>query len=189
MSMHNHKKAEKIYFFLAFFIDKSPISYYNKKYDIGLEREMMKNDNEIKLKEFNDIYRQISDIYHDIANKLGLSDSAFTVFYTIYEMGGSCLQKDICELFYMSKQTVHSCIKKLEKQEYIFIKQGRDKHIYLTDKGQQFVNQNIATVIEIEKSIFSEMTEQQGDMLLELTKEYCNCFKQKIKNMYFEDTM
>ena len=51
------------------------------------------------------------------------------------------------------------------------------------------MNQNIATVIEIEKSIFSEMTEQQGDMLLELTKKYYNCFKQKIKNMYFEDTM
>lgn len=82
MSMHNHKKAEKIYFFLAFFIDKGPISYYNK-YDIGLECEMMKNDSERKLKEFNDIYRQISNIYHDIANKLGLSDSAFTVFYTI----------------------------------------------------------------------------------------------------------
>ena len=188
MSMHNHKKAEKIYFFLAFFIDKSPISYYNK-YDIGLECEMMKNDSERKLKEFNDIYRQISNIYHDIANKLGLSDSAFTVFYTIYEMGGSCLQKDICELFYMSKQTVHSCIKKLEKQEYIFIKQGKDKHIYLTEKGQQFVKQNIAPIIEIEKSIFSEMTEQQGDMLLELTKKYCNCFKQKIKNMHSENTM
>ena len=57
MSTHNYKKAERIYFFLAFFIDKSPISYYNKKYDIGLEREMMKNDNEIKLKEFNDISR------------------------------------------------------------------------------------------------------------------------------------
>ena len=183
------KRLRKITFFLAFFIDRSPISYYNNKYDIGLECEMMKNDSERKLKEFNDIYRQISNIYHDIANKLGLSDSAFTVFYTIYEMGGSCLQKDICELFYMSKQTVHSCIKKLEKQEYIFIKQGKDKHIYLTEKGQQFVKQNIAPIIEIEKSIFSEMTEQQGDMLLELTKKYYNCFKQKIKNMYFEDTM
>lgn len=182
MSMYNHKKAEKIYFFLAFFIDKSLISYYNGKYDIRLECEMMKNDNERKLKEFNDIYRQTSNVYHDIAYKLGMSNSAFTVFYTICEMGGSCLQKDICELFYMSKQTVHSCIKKLEKQEYIFIKQG-EKHIYLTEKGKQFVNENIIPIIEIERSIFSEMTEQQGDMLLELTKKYLDCFRQKIKDM------
>ena len=52
------KRLRKITFFLAFFIDRSPISYYNNKYDIGLECEMMKNDSERKLKEFNDIYRQ-----------------------------------------------------------------------------------------------------------------------------------
>ena len=130
----------------------------------------MQIDNEKKLKEYNDIYRQMSDLYHDIAIKLKLSDSAFTVFYTLAEMDGCCLQKDICDLFYMSKQTVHSCIKKLEKDGYVFTQQGKDKHIYLTQKGQQFIEQNIIPIIEIEKSIFSELTPQQSDMLLELNK-------------------
>ena len=65
---------------------------------------------EQKLKEFNDIHRQVSGLYHEIAVKLKLSNSAFSIFYTIYEMGGSCFQKDICDLFYMSKQTIHSCM-------------------------------------------------------------------------------
>lgn len=143
----------------------------------------MQNDNDKKLKEFNDIHRQMSDLYHNIAAKLKLSHSAFTVFYTICDLGGSCLQKDICDLFYMSKQTVHSCIKKLEKDGYIFTQQGKDKHIYLTEKGQQFVTQNILPIIEIEKSIFSEMTAQQSDMFLELNKKYLHCFKQKINNI------
>lgn len=143
----------------------------------------MQNDNDKKLKEFNDIHRQMSDLYHNIAAKLKLSNSAFTVFYTICDLGGSCLQKDICDLFYMSKQTVHSCIKKLEKDGYIFTQQGKDKHIYLTEKGQQFVTQNILPIIEIEKSIFSEMTTQQSDMFLELNKKYLHCFKQKINNI------
>lgn len=143
----------------------------------------MQNDNDKKLKEFNDIHRQMSDLYHNIAAKLKLSNSAFTVFYTICDLGGSCLQKDICDLFYMSKQTVHSCIKKLEKDGYIFTQQGKDKHIYLTEKGQQFVTQNILPIIEIEKGIFSEMTTQQSDMFLELNKKYLHCFKQKINNI------
>lgn len=143
----------------------------------------MQNDNDKKLKEFNDIHRQMSDLYHNIAAKLKLSNSAFTVFYTICDLGGSCLQKDICDLFYMSKQTVHSCIKKLEKDGYIFTQQGKDKHIYLTEKGQQFITQNILPIIEIEKSIFSEMTAQQSDMFLELNKKYLHCFKQKINNI------
>lgn len=143
----------------------------------------MRNDE--KLKEFNNTCKQIHNLYHNIASKLKLSDSAFTIFYTIYEMGGSCLQRDICELFYISKQTVHSCIKKLEKENYIFYKNEKDKNICLTEKGQEFVKQNIAPILEIEKSIFSEMTEQEGDMLLELTKKYLCCFKQKARKGEF----
>ncbi|MCI9355935.1 MAG: winged helix-turn-helix transcriptional regulator [Firmicutes bacterium] len=145
----------------------------------------MQYDNDKKLKEYNDIHRQISDIYHEIAAKLKLSVSAFTVFYTICDMGGTCSQKDICDLFYTSKQTINSCIKKLEKENYIYLKQGKgkDKNIYLTEKGEQIVTQKIAPILNIEQSIFSEMTEQECDMLLQLSRKYLHCFKQKLNEM------
>lgn len=138
--------------------------------------------NEQKLKEFNDIHRQLSELYHEIAVKLKLSNSAFTIFYTISEMGGNCLQKDICDLFYMSKQTVHSCIKKLEKEGYL-LKKENDKHVYLTPKGEVFVKQNIAPILELEKNIFAKMTEQEGDIFLELNKKYLHYFKQNLKDI------
>ena len=137
---------------------------------------------EQKLKEFNDIHRQVSVLYHEIAVKLKLSNSAFSIFYTIYEMGGSCFQKDICDLFYMSKQTIHSCMKKLEQEGYL-LKKENDKHIYLTPKGEEFVKQNIAPILELEKNIFEKMTEQEGDVLLELNKKYLHYFKQNLKEI------
>ena len=48
------------------------------------------------LKEFNRIYKKTNEIYHDIALRLGLSDSAFDILYSISELGDGCLQKDIC---------------------------------------------------------------------------------------------
>lgn len=49
------------------------------------------------LKEYNHIYKEANDIYHEIARKLQLSDSALDIFYTIFEMGDNCLQRDICK--------------------------------------------------------------------------------------------
>ena len=36
---------------------------------------------EQKLKEFNDIHRQVSGLYHEIAVKLKLSNSAFSILF------------------------------------------------------------------------------------------------------------
>ena len=54
--------------------------------------ERQQND----VNEFNRLYKEMDDLYHDIALKLGLSDSALTIFYAICELGDGCLQKDIC---------------------------------------------------------------------------------------------
>ena len=53
-------------------------------------------------------------IYHEIARKLQLSDSALDIFYTIFEIGDNCLQRDICKASCMPKQTVNSSIRKLQ---------------------------------------------------------------------------
>lgn len=149
----------------------------------------MDNDVENKLKEYNSIYREINNLYHDIALKLELSDSAFTIFYTICELGDGCLQKDICELFFVSKQTINSCIKKLEKEEYIYLKQGKgkDKHIYLTEKGENLVKQKIIPILEMEKSVFTEMTQQESDTMLKLSLKHLQYFKNKVKKMLQEE--
>lgn len=149
----------------------------------------MDNNNYNKLKVYNSIYRETNHLYHDIALKLELSDSAFSVFYTICEVGNGCSQKDICETFFISKQTVNSCIKKLEKEDYIYLKQGKgkDKHIFLTKKGEELVEQKIVPILEMEKSIFAEMTEQESNMMLKLLTKYLQYLKNKVSQMLQEE--
>lgn len=71
------------------------------------------------LKEYNHIYKEANDIYHEIARKLQLSDSALDIFYTIFEIGDNCLQRDICKASCMPKQTVNSSIRKLQTDGYL----------------------------------------------------------------------
>ena len=69
----------------------------------------------------------------------------------------------------------------------VYIKKGKDKHIYLTPKGEELVKQKIIPITEIEKSIFSEMTEQESDMLLKLSTKYLQYLKNKVENMFQEE--
>ena len=89
------------------------------------------------LKEYNHIYKEANDIYHEIARKLQLSDSALDIFYTIFEIGDNCLQRDICKASCMPKQTVNSSIRKLQTDGYLTLSpgKGRSMHIHLTASG------------------------------------------------------
>lgn len=138
-----------------------------------------------ELKEFNYLYKEMEDLYHEVALKTGLSDSAFYILFTIAELGDGCLQRDISAMNSMSKQTVNSSIRNLEKRDYIYLKQGRgrDKHIYVTPPGRKFIEDNILPVAEIENSVFSAMSEEETAELLRLTRKYVTIFEEKIRQM------
>lgn len=137
------------------------------------------------LKEYNRIYKESNNIYHDIALRLKLSDSAFDIFYAICVLGDGCLQRDICSLSATSKQTINSSIRKLERDGYITLKRGkgRQMHIFLTDTGDELVRERIVPVIEIESRTFDAMTEEEGRELLRLSKKYTEILKESVKEL------
>lgn len=92
------------------------------------------------VQEFNSLYKELDDMYHEIALRMGVSDCVLTILYTICRMGGGCQQRDVCECAYVSKTTVNSAIRKLESMGYLYLEQGigRNKHIYLTEKEKIF---------------------------------------------------
>lgn len=104
------------------------------------------------LKEYNHIYKEANDIYHEIARKLQLSDSALDIFYTIFEMGDNCLQRDICKASCMPKQTVNSSIRKLQTDGY------------LTPSGQKLIQEKLVPLIRIENDAFEDMTVEECEL-------------------------
>lgn len=165
-----------------------PLLTYTNCYDI-LERTKSDKKEVIlmncyqnnELKEFNRIYKKIGDIYHRIALNLGISDSAFDIFYTICENDGICRQKDICDCSILSRQTVNSSVHKLQKEGYLDIQNngGRDKNIILTEKGEKFVQEKILPVIEMENDVFYDMKSEEAEEMLRLNEKYADILNEK----------
>lgn len=136
-----------------------------------------------ELEEFNRIYKEFDNIYHDIALHLNLSDSAFTILYHIFCLGDGCLQRDICNTSYISKQTVNSSIRKLEQDGYLYLKpgKGRDMHIHLTPAGRELLKQKILPVVAMENQAFAKMSAKESSRLLQLSQKYITIFRGEVQ--------
>lgn len=140
-----------------------------------------------ELKEFNRLYKEGDDIYHKIAVKQGISDSAFMILYAI-EVLNQTRQKDIADYYCISKQTINSSIKKLIQSGIIkqSTSKGRDVFLELTPSGKKFVEEKIIPIIDLENDTFAQMGEKESRELLRLTKKYLDIFKEKVTK-YYED--
>ena len=128
------------------------------------------------MKEFNRIFKECNHIYHDIALKLGLSDSGFDILYTLCEIGDGCLQKDICDATMLSKQTIHSSVQKLAKDGYLSLQpgKGRDLHIHLTSAGKALMEEKI---IQTENLAFTDMSKDEQEEFLRLNRKYIDSLR------------
>lgn len=134
-----------------------------------------------RVQQFNRLWKELDDLYHDIALESGISDSILTILYTVCRMDGRCTQRDVCAMAYVSKQTVNSAIKKLESSGHIYLEQGkgRDKYICLTEKGEALAAKSAWPLIRTEDGAFSMLTEEEQRQFLFLTEKYVNCFSRQ----------
>lgn len=145
---------------------------------------MLENKNEI-LRSFDRADKELSDLYHEIALKMGIPDSFFSVFYVLYNLGNGCLQKDICQETFLNKQTVNSAIRKMTLQGYLSLRpgHGREMHLFLTDKGAAFAQQHIAPVVQKEHTAFSALKPEEQAELLRLLKIYVTALKTQLRSL------
>lgn len=117
---------------------------------------------------------EINALYHEAAVKTGISDSVQNILYVLCEKGGKCLQSEISRLTGISRQTINSAIRKLEKEEIVYLEQGKGRNtiLCLTEKGQKFSLEKIYPLHEIENKIWSEWTPEEQQQYLALTKKY-----------------
>lgn len=137
-----------------------------------------------QFREFDKLYKEENDIYHEVAVRLGLSDSAFSILYTLCSLGNGCTQKDICLSTFLTKQTVNSSIQKLVAQDYLYMEKGRgrDKHIFLTDKGDALLSQKIRPVMELELRAFSTLGENAAT-LVQLSRRYLAALRAEMQSL------
>ena len=120
-----------------------------------------------QLRRFNRLVGETDAVYHELANRLGLSDSAFQILYTLRAEGGACPLRDICAFSGLTKQTVNSALRKLEAEGSV-----RHKTVTLTPKGAELAEKTVAKVIEIENEILGSWPAEDLEKYIRLTEEF-----------------
>ncbi len=128
---------------------------------------------------------ELDALYHQASLKLGLTDSASIVLYTLYDNGEDCLLSDIYKQSGVSKQTVNSAIRNLEKKRMIYLEQhsGRTKKVVLTDAGKAFVQKTIARLFDAEAAAFSSWTEEEISAHIGFMEKYIRSFREQVEKL------
>lgn len=133
----------------------------------------------------NCLSNELDAIYHQAARKLGISDSVMLVLYMLYERGGTSPLLEICAESGTSKQTINSALRKLEKEEILYLEQeGRKtKRVCLTEKGKLYVNQTAARLFQAECSAFDDWTDEEVKQYLTLMEKYNESLRKQVEKI------
>lgn len=138
-----------------------------------------------KIHRINYLAAEVNALYHQAAVRLGMPDSVMCVLYAICDSGGSCLLGEIYRQSGISKQTVNSAIRRLERDGILFLRQskGRCKTVFLTDEGRQYVNRMILPLCRAETGAIESWTDGEIDAYIALTEKYAAAFQSQIENL------
>lgn len=137
------------------------------------------------LERFNLLLSEIDAVYHDAALKMGISDSAMVVLYTVCSMNGDCLLSDITRMSGVSKQTINSALRKLETEDILYLEASgaRRKRVCLTQKGQELAEHTVLRLIGIENDIFRSWSAEERKIYMELTQRYLFMLQDRVKEL------
>lgn len=123
--------------------------------------------------EINQLCNESDEIYHNIAQSYGLTDSIYWILYILYNYDEPVSQVDLCNSWFYSKQTVNTSIAALLKREWITLEvipnTRNRKRIMLTENGKQFCEKAIGETQEIEQTAFSRIAGKKGSFLFQFS--------------------
>lgn len=140
-------------------------------------------------KRFNYLLGELDAAYHEMSLRLGLSDSAMIILYTICDQGEKCLLRDIRRHSGLSKQTINSAIRKLETEGIIFLESAgsRNKNVCLTEKGSNLAERTARRILQAENDIFASWTDEDVERYLGLTERFLRALQEKSEQMKAEE--
>lgn len=135
-----------------------------------------------EMKRFHYLTSGLGAAYYEAALRLGLSDSALLILYTLCGCGDACPLRDIARLSGVSRQTVHSALRRLEERGVLYRESagGREKRVCLTEQGKALAERGVLRLIALENGIFGAWTEEERSAYLELTQRYLSAFRERL---------
>lgn len=100
-----------------------------------MEEESRKSFAQITL--YNQLIKEMDDLYRVYAKNCNLSETAFWILYCIQEREKEAFtQREICDYWFYTPQTVNSALKNMTEEGLLILRTEKDnrknKRIYLT---------------------------------------------------------
>lgn len=134
------------------------------------------------------LYKRGDDLYHRHSVHCGWSDPVGWVLYSLYENEEKTYtQNDLVAMWCYPKQTVNYAVSDLLKKEWIVLEQqigaGNKKSIRLTDEGRKICEEKILPLMLAEEQSLNRMTENERELLLQLTQKQIDYLDEEIRKI------
>ena len=145
----------------------------------------MNGNHRDEIHRINYLTAEMQSLYHLSSLKLGITDSASIVLYSIYDAGNACLLSDIYKNSGVSRQTVNSAIRGLEAQGMLYLEQhsGRAKRVRLTERGVGYAQETVGRLYQAEMDAFDSWTDEEIGCYLGMLEKYLDCFRAQIERL------
>ena len=135
--------------------------------------------------ELNQYSGGIGGIYHDYAVKVGISGSMLDILYVLNGEDGSCYQSLFYKQTGLSRSTINSCLKKMEKEQLVDIQAGKGRNtiVTLTESGRNVMIKTAGQLVELEKSVLKSWSDEEQDLYLKLSQKFYNGLKERVERL------
>ena len=129
------------------------------------------------------ILGEINGAYHDASVKMGLADSEMQILYSVHMAEGKLYPSEIARLCGMSRQTVASALRSLEREGILYLETGtgRSRPVRLTQAGEELCRERVAPVAAAEEAIWNGWTEADRDAYLRLSRQYLEDLRAQVE--------
>ena len=144
-----------------------------------------------KYEQYQAIRRKTDDEWDEAINRFGMAKGQLMIIWTLYDFKRPCTQKEICDDWYESKQTINSAAKKLVEEGYIDIapspENSREKLLVFTEKGKFLAMRTVRKLIEAERNAFNALSEDEQNETIRITQKYYEILKNEFSKIKGEE--
>lgn len=136
---------------------------------------------------YNKLIKEMDDMYRVYAKNCNLSETAFWILYCIREREEAFTQREICEYWFYTPQTVNSALKNMTEEGLLILRaeegNRKNKRIYLTEKGKEIVEKIVEPLMDAERRALAAIGEQETEEFLRTMKKHTELFRGEIEEL------
>lgn len=126
-------------------------------------------------------------IYHKVAVKFGLSDTALWILYILSDGKAEHTQQELCRRCCFSKQTVNTAVSKLVQNGFVILEDlngsKRHKNVILTESGKELAENTAKPLREAEIRAYERLSEEELKAFLDISSRLNEFLRAETENL------